>query len=57
MFGGETRVCLALDMTKISEKIFRGSILEILEIVRTRKLKGEATLILSLVDVLQGVSS
>ena len=57
VFGGETRVCLALDMTKISEKIFRGSILEILEIVRTRKLKGEATLILSLVDVLQGVSS
>jgi len=54
VFGDETQICLAIDMTKVSEKIFRGSMIEILEIVKTRKLKGEATMILSLVDVLQG---
>ncbi len=50
VFGGETRVCLALDMTKISEKIFRGSMIDILEIVKNRKLKGEATIVVSFVE-------
>ncbi len=48
VFGAETRVCLALDMTKVSEKIFRGSLGEILETVKTKKLKGEATIVVSL---------
>lgn len=48
IFGEETRVCLALDMTKVSEKIFRGSLGEILETVKTKKLKGEATIVMSL---------
>lgn len=50
VFGAESRVCLALDLTKVSEKIFRGSMAEILEIVKTRKLKGEATIVMSLSD-------
>lgn len=49
VFGESTRLSLALDLTKISEKIFRGSIGEILEVVKIRKLKGEATMVVSLV--------
>ena len=49
-FDDETRVCLALDLTKISEKIFRGSMVEVLEVVKTKKLKGEATLVVSLAN-------
>ncbi|HCQ31231.1 TPA: 16S rRNA (cytidine(1402)-2'-O)-methyltransferase [Candidatus Collierbacteria bacterium] len=48
VFGGDSRVCLAIDLTKVSEKIFRGSIIEVLEVVKSTKLKGEATIILSL---------
>ena len=49
IFGEDVRMCLAVDLTKVSEKIFRGSIVEILEVVRKTKLKGEATLVLSIV--------
>ena len=50
IYGGEAQLCLALDLTKVSEKIFRGNLAEILETVKTRKLKGEATLVLSLAN-------
>lgn len=50
IYGETVKMCLALDLTKISEKIFRGSLEEILEIVKTKKLKGEATLVVSLSD-------
>ena len=50
VFDDEARVCLALDLTKVSEKIFRGSMVEVLEIVKTKKLKGEATLVVSLAN-------
>lgn len=50
VFGENTRLSLALDLTKISEKIFRGSISEVLEVVRSKKLKGEATMVVSLVE-------
>lgn len=50
IYGGEAKLCLALDLTKVSEKIFRGNLAEVLEIVKTRKLKGEATLVLSLAN-------
>ena len=50
VFDVEARVCLALDITKISEKIFRGSMVEVLEVVKTKKLKGEATLVVSLAN-------
>ena len=48
IFDEDVRMCLAVDLTKISEKIFRGSIIEVLEVVKSTKLKGEATIILSL---------
>lgn len=48
IFGAETRLCLTVDLTKVSQKIFRGSIVEILEKLRGVKLKGEVTLVLSL---------
>lgn len=47
VFGAETRMCLALDLTKVSEKIFRGSMGEVIEVVKSKKLKGEATLVVS----------
>lgn len=47
VLGDNTRLSLALDLTKISEKIFRGSLDEVLEIVKTRKLKGEATMVVA----------
>jgi 16S rRNA (cytidine1402-2'-O)-methyltransferase len=50
VFDDEARVCLALDLTKVSENIFRGSMVEVLEIVKTKKLKGEATLVVSLAN-------
>lgn len=49
IFGENTQICLALDLTKVSEKIFRGNIVEVLEIVKTKKLKGEATMVVSLI--------
>ncbi|KKT83802.1 MAG: Ribosomal RNA small subunit methyltransferase I [Microgenomates group bacterium GW2011_GWC1_44_9] len=50
VLGEETQLCLALDLTKISEKIFRGSIKEMLNILGEKKLKGEATLVISFVE-------
>lgn len=49
VFGPDTPMCLCLDLTKVSEKIFRGSINEILDLIEGKKIKGEATLVLSLV--------
>ncbi len=48
IYGEDTQACLSLDLTKISEKIFRGSLKEIIEKVSDKKLKGEATLVISL---------
>jgi len=48
IFGGEVRICLCLDLTKVSEKILRGSLQEILDTIRIKKIKGEATIILSI---------
>lgn len=48
VFGEEAPACLCLDLTKISEKIFRGTLKEIEESVASKKIKGEATLIVSL---------
>jgi 16S rRNA (cytidine1402-2'-O)-methyltransferase len=48
VFGAETKICLSIDLTKVSEKIFRGNLAEILNIVNTKKLKGEATMVFSL---------
>lgn len=48
IMGSETRVCLAVDLTKVSQKIIRGSIGEVLEKVKILKQKGEVTIILSI---------
>lgn len=50
IFGEDVRMCLAVDLTKVSEKIFRGSVVEILEVVKNTKLKGEVTIVVSLVE-------
>ena len=49
IFGEEARLSLAIDLTKVSEKVFRGNVVEIMEMVKSKKLKGEATLVLSIV--------
>ncbi len=48
IYGEDTQACLSLDLTKISEKIFRGSLKEIVENISDKKIKGEATLVVSL---------
>lgn len=47
IFGEEIRICLAVDLTKVSQKIVRGSIVEVLEKVKTLKQKGEVTIVLA----------
>lgn len=47
VYGEEIRVCVTVDLTKVSQKIFRGSVMEVLEKLKGMKLKGEVTLILS----------
>ncbi len=47
VFGTETKLCIAVDLTKVSEKIIRGNILEVIEQAKTLKDKGEVTIVLS----------
>lgn len=47
VFGAETKLCIAVDLTKVSEKIIRGNILEVIEQAKTLKDKGEVTIVLS----------
>lgn len=49
VFGDESQICLALDLTKVSQKIMRGTFEEIFKSIEGKKIKGEATLIVSLV--------
>lgn len=48
IFGVDARICVTVDLTKISQKIFRGNVSEILEKLKSMKLKGEVTIVLSL---------
>ena len=48
VFGSEAQICLALDLTKISQKIMRGTFEEIFKSIEGKKIKGEATLVVSL---------
>jgi 16S rRNA (cytidine1402-2'-O)-methyltransferase len=41
VFGGKSKICLAREMTKKFEEFIRGSISEILEIIRNKELFGE----------------
>lgn len=47
IFGEETRVCATIDLTKISQKILRGKVGEVLGKLNIMKLKGEVTIIVS----------
>lgn len=50
IFGQASPACLALDMTKVSEKILRGNLSDILANIKGKNLKGEATLVVSLAN-------
>src|SRR5258706_2713756 len=50
IFGHEAQICLALDLTKVSQKILRGSFQEVFKMIEGKKLKGEATLVVSLAE-------
>lgn len=47
IFGEEIRICLAVDLTKVSQKILRGSVIEVLARISELKKKGEVTIVLS----------
>ncbi len=45
-FGGERRVCVARELTKIHEEVLRGTVEELIAEVSGRDLKGEVTLVI-----------
>jgi 16S rRNA (cytidine1402-2'-O)-methyltransferase len=47
IFGEEADACLAIDLTKISQKIIRGSLGELLEIAKNTRIKGELVIMIS----------
>lgn len=47
IFGEEIRICLAVDLTKVSQKIIRGNVLTVLDKLKNMKLKGEVTIVVS----------
>lgn len=48
IFGGNAQICLTLDITKVSQKIFRSDLEQMLTYVKGKNIKGEATLVVSL---------
>lgn len=48
VFGHEARVCVSIDLTKVSQKVIRGNLMSVLEKLKNSKLKGEVTVVLSL---------
>jgi 16S rRNA (cytidine1402-2'-O)-methyltransferase len=48
IFGGNTPACLAVDLTKVSQKIIRGSLDQLLETSKASRIKGELVLLLSI---------
>ncbi|HOX95939.1 MAG TPA: 16S rRNA (cytidine(1402)-2'-O)-methyltransferase [Candidatus Woesebacteria bacterium] len=47
IFGEDAPACLAVDLTKVSQKILRGSLTELSDMVATKKIKGELVLLIS----------
>ena len=47
IIGGDTASCLAVDLTKVSQKVFRGTLFEIEETIKNNKIKGELVLLMS----------
>ena len=48
IFGEDTPACLAVDLTKVSQKVLRGSLGELLAFVKETRIKGELVLLISL---------
>lgn len=47
IFGENTPACLAIDLTKVSQKILRGSLGQLLILAKEKRIKGEVVLLLS----------
>jgi len=47
-FGENTPACLAIDLTKVSQKILRGSLGQLLILAKEKRIKGEVVLLVSL---------
>jgi 16S rRNA (cytidine1402-2'-O)-methyltransferase len=47
IFGEVTPACLAVDLTKVSQKIFRGSLGDLLISAKEKRIKGELVLLIS----------
>ena len=47
IFGADTPACMAVDLTKVSQKIIRGSLSQLLAIAKEKRIKGELVLLIS----------
>lgn len=45
-FGNDRRACICRELTKMHEEILRGTLLELKNVCKTRKLKGEIVLVI-----------
>ncbi len=50
ILGEDSPACLAIDLTKVSEKIWRGNLTSLVESIKDKKIKGEVTLVVSLAN-------
>lgn len=50
ILGQDLLCCVCLDITKVSEKIYRGTIHEMANFFKDKKTKGEVTIVVSLAD-------
>lgn len=48
IFGENTPACLAVDLTKVSQKIIRGNLGELLSSAKEKRIKGELVLLISI---------
>lgn len=48
IYGDDIHACLAVDLTKISQKIFRGSLGDLLRNAKDKRIKGEVVILVSL---------
>lgn len=48
VFGENTPACLAVDLTKVSQKIIRGSLAELISYTKDNRVKGEVVLLISI---------
>lgn len=47
ILGDDLSVCIAVDLTKVSQKIFRGDLRTLSELVKTTRIKGELVILVS----------